>query len=121
MDTTYDSVNEGSDTRLKTRSAFCTREATDKYHCTCARLRNVILDLLMILSAYELYTATTSSTTTRGSPTGGGENIPRTQIQGTTPKGSKQEADLAEAELLCKQFKSTLSQPNVGVHFVGAW
>jgi hypothetical protein len=74
-----------------------------------------------MVSAYELYTATTSSTTTRGPSTVESENIALKQAQESTPKVSKQKVDLVEAELLCKRFKSTLSQPNVKVHFVGAW
>jgi hypothetical protein len=81
----------------------------------------MLVHWLNCISAYELYTATTSSTTTRGLAIAESENIPLTQIQETTTKGSKQEVDLVEAELLCKRFKSTLSQPNVKVHFVGAW
>jgi uncharacterized protein (DUF2235 family) len=39
----------------------------------------------------------------------------------STPRESNIEKDLREAEGLCKKFKTTLSRPDVKVHFVGAW
>jgi hypothetical protein len=67
------------------------------------------------ISAYELYIATTSSTTKRDTAT--------TERQDTTstPRDPKKEMDLKEADGLCEKFKTTLSRPDVKVHFVGAW
>jgi hypothetical protein len=77
---------------------------------------------LIIVSAYELYTATTSSTTKRDVATTEGKDTTPTQSKDiTTPKVSERETDLEKAEELCKRFKTTLSQPGVRVHFVGAW
>ena len=33
----------------------------------------------------------------------------------------KEDEHLKKAEELCKRFKQTISQPDVKVHFVGAW
>jgi hypothetical protein len=75
-----------------------------------------------VISAYELYTATTSSMTMRDAKTADKLNTTWLEAQGTVPKASaKKEIDLAEAEDLCERFKTTLSRPDVKVHFVGAW
>jgi hypothetical protein len=95
----------------------------------------MVINSLIIFSAYELYTATTSSTTKRDAATTESkdttstksENITSTFCQNIkriwklTPKVSEKEMDLEKAEELCKRFKTTLSQPGVRVHFVGAW
>jgi hypothetical protein len=68
----------------------------------------VIFNSINNYSAYELYTAATSSTKKRGATA-------------TVSKATNKEKDFEEAERLCARFKTTLSRPGVKVHFVGAW